>query len=85
MKNTQMPTSIVATIFLTLFSISIFEVIMKHTDTYAYKEWMKPCSSLDRDGKLMKKKHLVLCDKKDKDSRHRSNKEFEISLGFVIA
>ena len=35
--------------------------------------------------KTYEKKHFVLCAKKDKDSRRRFDKEFEISLGFVIA
>ena len=80
-----MPTSTLVTIFFTLLPISIFEVIVKHTDTYAYKEWVKPCSSLDRDGNLMKKQHFVRCDKKDKDARHRTYNELEITLGLVIA
>ena len=68
----QKPTSTLATIFFALFPISIFKAIVKHTDIYAYKAYVKSCSSLDRDGKPMKKKHFVACNRKDKDARHRA-------------
>ena len=81
----QKPTSTLATIFFALFPISIFKAIVKHTDIYAYKAYVKSCSSLDRDGKPMKKKHFVACNRKDKDARHRASEEFKITLGYIIA
>jgi len=62
-KIVQTPTSTLATLFFALFPIFNFQ---SNCEAYRYiNEWVKPCSSLDRDGNPMKRKHFVVCNRTD--------------------
>ncbi|GFH50228.1 hypothetical protein CTEN210_06704 [Chaetoceros tenuissimus] len=75
-----------ATLFLALFPLTIFERIVKHTNFYAYKENVKLVDAFDRDGKLKKKRQFVSCDENDPERRTRvPMKIFEATVGYVIA
>ena len=70
-----------ATLFLALFPITIFEKIVKHTNFYTYKENVKLVDTHDRDGNLMKKRQFVSCDERDLERRTcASKKMFEATV-----
>jgi inhibitor of KinA sporulation pathway (predicted exonuclease) len=80
------PGATLATLFLALIPIFIFEKIVKHTNFYAYEEKVKLVDAYDRDGKLMKKRQFVSCDERDPERRTRTTKKmFEATIGYVIA
>ena len=73
-----------ATIFLTLFPITLFNCIARMSEKYAFKDWVAPVEAVDRDVIIAKKTKLQPCKSNDPNKRHGSTEGYHFTSGYII-